>query len=244
MLPTQVDLVQRFDDIIINDITHGRNKYNFPLNIWVVVDEYGKSRNIAYVLHAYEDTESHTWVSTHLFAVLPPHINRVYVSDSDTRLESAIAQLGGIWHLLCLHHLGGNLSKNLTTLLGARFQLFSLDFWQTYHQMCPAAFDESWKNLLEKYPLTRRYLTKELWPKHERWAWCYVTTEFTCGIRTSGRLEVENRINKEFGNTKTPVSTLIDRLITQANEQENNNTLQDHRVRCFLSSNTASIDVD
>lgn len=38
MSPWQVELVQKFGDVIINDITYQHNKYRLPLNIWMVID--------------------------------------------------------------------------------------------------------------------------------------------------------------------------------------------------------------
>jgi hypothetical protein len=54
MLPQQVELGEWFSDVVINDITLMRNKYNLPLNLWVVIDQFLGTRNLAY---AYLDGE-------------------------------------------------------------------------------------------------------------------------------------------------------------------------------------------
>ena len=77
-----------------------------------------------------------------------------------------------------------------------------------------------------KYPAAQKYLEEELWPTHTRWAWAWVGTRFTCGVRTSGRIEAENHVNKLFSGPKTMISTLVENLINRKKEQEEKTTLK------------------
>jgi hypothetical protein len=233
MSPGQVTLAHRFGDVIVNDITLMRNKYNIPLNIWIIVDHQFKTRNIAYALHTSETMDDHEWVLNHLFAVLPPmpSKSRAYFSDFDLALSSVVSSLD-VWHGLCLHHLGDNVTKNLAPVLGALFRPFQDAFWQVYHAMSPSAFELKWNQLLTDYPSSRDYLQKVLWPTRERWAWTWVSTRFTCGVRTSGRVESENKVNKLLGNTKTTLFDLVKKLIERAEEQAELEQLSAREVRC------------
>jgi hypothetical protein len=195
MSPKMQEDAARFDDVIINDITLMRNKYNVPLNVWVAIDHQFKTRVIAYALHTSESAEDHKWAVDHLFDVLPRRPSRVYFSDADLAVENVMSQYD-VWHGMCLHHLRGNLAKNLTTVLGPLFQPFLHAFWQVYYAVSPNAFDVKWRKLLEDYPRARGYLEKVLGPNRDRWAWYSVATRFTCAVRTTGRVEGEHAVNK------------------------------------------------
>ena len=113
------------------------------------------------------------------------------------------------FHARCLHHLDGNVIRKLEGLLGALLQPFREAFWRVYYAFSPEAFELAWRQLLLDYPTASPYLESELWPCRERWAFAYVSRPFTCGVRTSGRVESENRINKLVGDSKTPLIDLV-----------------------------------
>jgi hypothetical protein len=236
MTPKQVILAHRYSDVIINDITLMRNKYNLPLNIWVVIDHQGKTRNIAYALHTSETMDDHRWVLERLFAVLPPMPSKscAYFSDFDLALSNILSSLD-VWHGLCLHHMGDNITKNLAPVLGVLFRPFQDAFWQVYHAISPAAFQHKWDQLLADYPRANDYLSRVFWPTRERWAWAWVSTRFTCGVRTSGRVESENKVNKLLGNTKTTLFDLVKKLMERTEEQE---ALEQLSVRAVGSIST------
>ena len=50
--PLQGELCQRYGEILINDNTYARNQNGYPLNIGIIIDGHGCSRNAWYALHA------------------------------------------------------------------------------------------------------------------------------------------------------------------------------------------------
>jgi hypothetical protein len=228
--PAQVAAGDRFGDVIINDVALMRNQYNVPLNTWVVINHRNKTQAIAYALHTTETIEDHQWVLRILFTSLRPRINRIYVSDFDLALDHVVGTFS-IYHVLCLHHLSGNLAKNLAPILGVLFQLFLTQFWQTYYSVSLAAFDVRWAALLTDFPHSRDYLEKVMEPTKECWAWHWTATRFTCGVRTSGCVESENRVNKMFGNTKCSLFSLVKNLIKCSDEQVEQEQLAARQVR-------------
>jgi len=58
-LPLQVGLLQKYFDILINNSTYNCNRYNYPLNIGVLIDNYGASWNAWYAFQSNEDLKSH-----------------------------------------------------------------------------------------------------------------------------------------------------------------------------------------
>jgi hypothetical protein len=233
MSPTQVSLAQRFSDVIINDIAMLRNQYGLPLNVFVVIDQFYCSRNIAYSLHTSETAKEHSWALDHLFAVLPTCLDRVFFSDADAGLDAAIAlrpKSDISFHGRCLNHLDGNIIKKLAPILGPLFQSFREAFWHAYYSVSPEALEQAWTELVEKFPSAEPYLQNELWTDRHRWAWAYVVTRFTCGTRTSGRVEAENRINKLLGDSKTTAYDLCTKLIKRAEDQSDREALQVRQV--------------
>lgn len=76
----------------------------------------------------------------------------------------------------------------------------------------PEEFDHLWDHMLAHYLSVRDYyLHVELYECHEYWAWPWealVSFKFTGGIRTNGRVESENRVNKAFGPKKKLQATV------------------------------------
>lgn len=217
--PTQAELTQRYHDILINDNTYNRNQYGYPLNIGIVVDNFGKSRNIWYAFHRTEDTATHTWIfQRHLeSAGRPPE---VVISDRHPSLSSSISQtMPTALHLYCLFHLKDNVTVNLHSTLGSEWQEFTQDFWVMYRAVSPEEFDCLWSHLVSRFPSAKDYLEEELYRHRERWAWAWISTVFTAGVRTNGRVEVENRINKSFGGPKKTLLQLFDALNDRTTEQ-------------------------
>jgi hypothetical protein len=225
--PTQLDLARRFFDVLINDNTYNRNQYNYPLNIGIIVDNFGASRNAWYAFQATEDAESHRWIfQCHLEAAQRPP--EVLLSDRHGSLISAASQTIPLSrHLYCLHHLTGNITQNLRIVIGSQWEDFMRDFWIVYRAVSPTEFDRLWTNIMAKFPRAHNYLG-EIYDCRERWAWAWVSHIFTAGIRTNGRVEVENRINKVFGG---PKKTLL-QLFNSLNERTDGQTVQEMvRVR-------------
>ena len=172
--------------------------------------------------------------SGRLFEILPPCPERVFFSDTDLGLDAALSRRPHsevAFHGRCLNHLDGNMVKKLAPILGAVLQSFREAFWSVYYAISPEALEIAWHDLLTRYPTAWEYLDQELWPDRERWAWTYVATRYTCGARTSGRVEGENRINKLLGDSKTTAYELVTRLIEWSNAQTDLEALQVREVR-------------
>ncbi|KDQ56236.1 hypothetical protein JAAARDRAFT_132454 [Jaapia argillacea MUCL 33604] len=69
-----------------------------------------------------------------------------------------------------------------------------------------------WADLGDRYPPARAYIDAGLYGCREHWAWTWISHLFTAGIRTTGRVEVENRVNRIFGGPKKSLFTLFTSL--------------------------------
>lgn len=231
--PAQAEIIAKYHDILVNDNSYNRNQYGYPLNVGVAIDGFGVSRNIWYCFQEREDAETHAWVlQCHLSTA--PRPPSVFISDKDLALEAAVREtLPFTEHILCLHHLGGNISKNLQPGLGTDWEAFMQDFWAMYRSPSPDRFDVLFHQILDDYPAAASYLQSALYPTRHRWAHAWVSTKFTCGIRTNGRVEVENRVNKSLGGPKTTFLTLFNRLNARTDEQSQKHLVAIRQV-CFV----------
>lgn len=217
--PTQADLARRFHNLVLNDNSYNRNQYQYPLNLGIAIDNQGKSRNIWYALHLREDTETHIWVlRCHLeFAGRAPE---AFFSDRSAALMAACAQVfPETRHFICLHHMLGNIVDHVRPGARARWDFFLRLFWSAYRAVSPDEFERLWGTLVSEFPGCRAYLQNELYPSRRLWAWAWVGKEFTAGIRTNGRVEAENRINKALGGPKKTFLELFNALNKRTLEQ-------------------------
>ncbi|KAJ7234079.1 hypothetical protein C8J57DRAFT_1090006 [Mycena rebaudengoi] len=130
------------------------------------------------------------------------------------------------FHLYCLHHLNGNVTTNLRAALGSDWDNFTRDFWVAYRAVSPQEFDFLWAKLCTQHPSARRYLDAELYPCRSHWAWAWVSNIFTAGVRTSGRVEGENRVNKSIGGPKKSFLQLFTGLNDRSEEQAANDLIR------------------
>jgi MULE transposase domain len=227
--PLQRDLSRHYGDVLINDNTYSRNEAGYPLNIGIIVDGHNRSRNAWYAFQALEDHAHHAWVlQCHLDSA--GYAPETFISDRHRSLISAAEEVLVVSeHIFCMQHLDGNVDKNLRKAIPSdQWMAFKNNFWAVYRAISPEDFDIQWRQLTTRYPAAQKYLDEELYPCRRQWAWVYVSHKFTCGVRTNGRVEVENRITKAFGGPKKSLKDLFDGL----NERTNGQSLQETlRVR-------------
>ena len=233
--PLQRDLSQHYGDVLINDNTYSRNEAGYPLNIGIIIDGHNRSQNAWYAFQALEDHAHHAWV-------LQCHLNstgyapETFISDRHRSLISAVEEVLVVSeHIFCMHHLDGNVDKNLRKVIPSdQWMPFKNNFWAVYRAISPEDFDLQWRQLTAQYPTAQKYLDEELFPCRRQWAWVYVSHKFTCGVRTNGRVEVENRITKAFGGPRKSLKDLFDGLNERTNGQSLQETLRvrDVSVEC------------
>ena len=115
-------------------------------------------------------------------------------------------------HLFCIHHLDGNIAANVHRGLGSQWSEFMQMFWKTYRTVSPEEFDCLWQTLITNFSSAKQYLQDEVYPCRSQWAWAYTSFQFTCGIRTNGRVEGENWVNKLIGGPKKSAIQLFNGL--------------------------------
>jgi hypothetical protein len=116
-------------------------------------------------------------------------------------------------------------------------------FWQTYRAVSPEEFDRLWLILVTQFPSAQQYLQDELYPCRSQWAWAYTSFQFTCGVRTNGRVEGENRVNKLIGGPKKSAMQLFNGLNERTTGQGVQNMIRVRDVCFFFFSVTEQANI-
>lgn len=213
MSPYQVSLTRLHGDVIVVDVSEGRNVYNMYLTTFIIIDGENRSRDIAFCLSERQDQQTFKW----MFQLLKSIFDRSPVlmqpeaifSDRDLAIAGALSDIWPeVFHGSCIWHIHENLIKNLRSKLGPLWTQFMMEFWEVYRMGSPATFGIAWNRLLTNYEGAAHYLMTSLYPDHKKWAWAYVGPRFTAGLKTTGRVENEHKNYKLIG--LGPHSTLID----------------------------------
>ena len=178
-----------------------------------------------------ETAEMHEWMFCCLAPVFsaPPN---VFMSDFDLGVDAAFPRVFPYTdHILCLNHVYGNLPRNLRGLLGSSMPSFNSAFWKLYMSPTPERFDHQLAALSAEFPTVIPYIEGTLLPVKERWGRAWVGMKFTCGLRTNGRSESEQAINKSLGGPKVSLSTLAKRLNEHVLNQDEQYRRSIHEVR-------------
>jgi MULE transposase domain len=236
--PTQADLCRRYSDLLLNDDTYNRNQYAYPLSIGIGIDNLGHSRNLWYCFHETEEIDTHSWILRNHLRTAGSHPESFFSDRHRSLIRACEIVMPTTYHVYCLHHLNGNIATNLRPVLGPRWTPFTTSFWEVYRSPSPHVFDEGWNALLVLYPDAAAYLA-ELYECRQKWAWAWIGTIFTAGIRTSGRVEGENRVVKGITGPKTTILEAFNSL----NERTSKQTVQemiDVRQVCLHSRSSFS----
>jgi MULE transposase domain/FAR1 DNA-binding domain len=142
MTSNQILLWSRYSDVILHDNTSRTNKYNYPLSLFILVDNNGKSRLGAQAFLNDETQESYEWVLQQTLDAtgLKP---RVILTDMDPAMISACQNIyKDTYHVHCIWHMSQNIPKRLKhKLKTVDFKTFIKDFWKTRNSLCVEVFE-------------------------------------------------------------------------------------------------------
>jgi hypothetical protein len=214
MNPVQRELYLRYRDVVLNDSTAQTNRFNMPLNTFVVVDTNGKSRMVGCALISSETTDDYEWILRSLLEAGEGLAPAVIIVDEDPAMEAACAAVipetaivNCIWHLASL-----NLPKNLRGALGASWDEFIARFWIARNALTTDEFQRRWSAIVRDFgnrgPKTEAYLGR-LFGRRAHWAWPWVRTHFTAGIQSTQRVEKTHDIIKRSVGKMTPLKDLF-----------------------------------
>ena len=114
----QIILWSRYSDVVLHDNTSRTNKYNYPLSLFVIVDNDGKSRLGAQAFLSDETQESYEWVLQQTLDATGYEL-KVILTDMDPAMDAACKIVyKNTYHIHCIWHMTQNLPKRLKTIHG------------------------------------------------------------------------------------------------------------------------------
>ncbi|EXX57044.1 hypothetical protein RirG_210580 [Rhizophagus irregularis DAOM 197198w] len=208
MLPEQRERWIKFYDIIIHDNTAKTNKYNYPLSLFILIDNYNKSRLAAQAFLQDERQESYEWLLRCCLEACKISL-LTFVTDGDSAMIAAVSTVfPEAHHMQCLFHLYQNLPKNLRSCLGSSlYQEFLKDFRAVQRSHCEKVFEQRSQNLVEKYAAEERYISTVLLNRKHTWRVESENALIKKAIQSSFFLlqaqeAIENRLEFESINTR------------------------------------------
>jgi hypothetical protein len=214
MNPVQRELYIRYRDVILNDSTAQTNRFNMPLNTFVVVDADGKSRMVGCAMISGETTDDYEWILRSLLEAGEGLAPAVIIVDEDPAMEAACAIVVPETAMVnCIWHLGSlNLPKNLRGAFGASWDDFISRFWIARNALTTDEFERRWSAITRDFggrgPKAEAYLGR-LFDRRIHWAWPWVRTHFTAGIQSTQRVEKTHGIIKRSVGKMTPLKDLF-----------------------------------
>ena len=204
MNPRQVSLFLLYGAVIILDVSENRNAYKMHLTTVIVVDGENRTRNVAYCLHDRQDTDAFVWIFLKLKLISTHSGNRgvqqleAIFTDRDGAIAAAIQR---VWpevrHRACLWHIHENIQLNLGSI--DQYHAFMAEFWRVYWMSSEETFEDAFRDLVDRWPAASSYLTTNLYPDRQKWAWAWLGNSFAAGLRTTGRVEGEHKNYKLLG---------------------------------------------
>ena len=166
MSPYQQLLSKFFGFVLLLNSSEGKNMFDYHVTTFIVIDGNNKSRNIAYCVHKGQDRETFAWMFGRVKSILSQWQKPEAVwSDRD---KGIIAARKSVWpdvfHGYCLWHILDNLRSQLGGALHVGFEVFMVDFWETYRMGSAMAFDVAWARLVNMHAATRNPLQENLYP--------------------------------------------------------------------------------
>ena len=232
MSPNQIELWIKYHDIIINDITCKTNRYDMALSLFAAIDNHNHSRLVCQALVDDETAETHIWIleCTLLATGGKKQSNEVisggltplvFMTDSDPAVDAACAKIyQSCYAMHCIYHIGQNLYKKLSKLLGGKYSEFLKEFYNARNSLSQERFEQLFIQLVEKYEQAADYL-KNLYKSKTCWALCFTTTIFTASVQSTSRVEGMNGVLKrEIFNSNTSLLQLGEILYHRHQEEE------------------------
>jgi hypothetical protein len=168
--PDQIALYQGFSDVVIHDNTYKTNKWNMPLGVFTVIDEFNRSRIVGTCLAVDESQEAYEWAYSKLLEATSKEPGLLF-TDCDIAVEGATHSVfPKSKHRWCLWHLQQNLTRHASSNLGPLFQSFLVDFAVCRKAPTEDKFNEKFKKLVEDYPALSSYLEDFLYVHADKWA--------------------------------------------------------------------------
>ncbi|GES84294.1 protein FAR-RED IMPAIRED RESPONSE 1-like [Rhizophagus clarus] len=199
------------------------NKYNFPLSLFILVDNDGKLRLGAQAFLNDETQESYEWILQQTLDAtgIEP---KVIIIDMDPAIDAACqTTYSNAYHVHCIWHMAQNLPKRLKNKLGTTdFKEFIHDFWKTCNSLCVEVFEQRFQTLLNKFPNGNDYLHDPIYLTRHSWARAFTSRVFTADMQSTQRIESINSIIHKVVSSSSTMANVAEALDSRMQKEEMN----------------------
>ncbi|KAI3880775.1 hypothetical protein MKX03_034676 [Papaver bracteatum] len=202
---------KEFGEVVTFDTTYLTNKYAMPFAPFVGVNHHGQSTLFGCGLISNEEIDTFVWLFQAWLDCMkgsaPPAILMDQCSSMKAAVERVFPQAKHRW---CLWHIMKKIPEKLSS--HKKYQNIKCRLKRAvYDTTSPTEFEQSWSEMLEKYPKLRssRWLNT-LYKEKDRWVPCYVNTTFWAGMSTTQRSESMNAFFDGYVHSRTTLSEFVE----------------------------------
>lgn len=186
--PDQREAAADLYQVIFHDNTYKTNRFKLPFGVFAGINRHGHTVTLATCLTFKEGTTDYEWAYgcyQESVGIDPECI----FTDADPGASAAVRSTWpSSFHGWCLWHLYINVTKNLSSKLGAEFTAFLRGLKAAQRQLSKRQFWLAYDGLKRDYPLASSYLDEQLTPNVKRWA-AFALETFTGGAESTQRGE-------------------------------------------------------
>ncbi|XP_027173408.1 protein FAR1-RELATED SEQUENCE 7-like isoform X2 [Coffea eugenioides] len=174
-----------FGEVVTFDTTFRTNEEYRPLGIFLGFNHHRQMVIFGAALLYDDSVDSYKWLFQTFLEAMSGKPPRTFFTDQEPAMAKASASvMPNTFHGLCTHHIRQNFLKHLGHMMRTEtglVQLFSKCMLEIEDEV---AFEETWREMLQKHNLDSNTWLKSIYELREKWAKTYMKTKLTLGMRS------------------------------------------------------------
>lgn len=187
-----------FGEVVTFDTAFRTNKECRPLGIFLGFNHHRQMVIFGAALLYDDSVDSYKWLFQTFLEAMSGKPPRTFFTDQEPAMAEASASvMPNTFHGLCTHHIRQNFLKHLGHMMRTEtglVQLFSKCMLEIEDEV---AFEEAWRQMLQKHNLDSNIWLKSIYELKEKWAKAYMKTKLTLGMRSK---QLSKSLNADLKN--------------------------------------------
>ncbi|XP_023750563.1 protein FAR1-RELATED SEQUENCE 11-like [Lactuca sativa] len=234
------ELYQKYGDIVVFDTTYKVNSYDMPFDIFVGIDNHGRTTLLGCALLLNKKLKTFEWLFKN-FVQLMKKSPKTILTDQDPWMKQAIeTEMPYTKHAFCIWHITTKFSSWFTSVLKDEYSSWCTEFYNLYKLDSVEEFEQQWPLVIAKYNLEKNKHVIALYQIKTFWVPSYLRDFFFGGMMTTGRSESINSFIKKFISSHTCLREFI-RQIDLAIEDVGHKQMHDGMLAKYQESHFKSL---
>lgn len=188
-----------FGDAVVFDTTYRVEAYDMVLGIWLGLDNNGVICCFSCALLRDESMPSFSWALKAFLGFMKGKAPQTLLTDHNTWLKEAIAvEMPESKHAFCIWHILSKFSDWFYLLLGSQYDEWKAEFHRLYNLEMVEDFEESWRQMVDKYGLHANKHIISLYSLRTFWALPFLRRYFFAGLTSTCQTESINVFIQRF----------------------------------------------